>query len=167
MSAIVEVPGYANLRDFSRDFQGLIQERLERWQVLDGLLGFAWVDGAMGDTELPADEMKDEMNILFMDTYKSQALSFLKLQLPGISAHAWILVSMIPTATGFDFYVIESNAPTQNIKTHYEYGDTHLSMPYNSSWTFVPSLDFEADLDKIAESLREACGSQMKLPFAR
>ncbi|MGK5087603.1 hypothetical protein WDW86_08600 [Bdellovibrionota bacterium FG-2] len=53
MNEVVEIPGYRNIFDFSCDFSTLIQRRLERWQILDGIFRFAWIEGIRGKSALP------------------------------------------------------------------------------------------------------------------
>ncbi|MBY0415183.1 MAG: hypothetical protein K2Q18_13515, partial [Bdellovibrionales bacterium] len=45
---IVTIPGYRNFSEFSYDQQPLIQAELEKWQKVDGIAKFSWVNGLSG-----------------------------------------------------------------------------------------------------------------------
>lgn len=130
---IVEVPGYNNLYDFSRDYAQDIQRALNRWQIGDGL-AFGWLRGLVGRSRVPATELKAMMDELYQEV-KVGHVTYQKLQIPGISAHAWLVVDMSRTTNGYDLEVVDSNY--RDVRTiQYTKGMTHLNeynaVPYTS-----------------------------------
>lgn len=94
---------------------------------------------------------------LFLAHEQNRALTFLKLQVPGLVAHSWIVIDLLPTPSGYEIYSIDSNVPAETLRTQYVFGDTHLSFPY-APLRFVPHLDFQGDLRKMGAALTKTCG---------
>ncbi len=131
--AVVEVPGYHNLYEFSSDYHQEIQSALNRWQIGDGL-AFGWLRGLTGSSHVAPSKLKSMMDELYQEV-KSGHVTYQKLQIPGIQAHAWLVVDMSKTASGYDLEVVDSNY--RDIRTiHYQKGMTHLNeynaVPYTS-----------------------------------
>lgn len=45
MNHVIEIPGYANLYEFSADYAREMIQSLENWQVSDGVFGGGWING--------------------------------------------------------------------------------------------------------------------------
>ncbi len=162
---IVEIPGYSNFFDFSRDYSDVILRRLSQWQLEDGIAGFRWIDGLVGRTHIPAKRLKARMDDLYRRYRAKRELMFHKLQVPGIAAHAWLLVDMMPSVDsdddGYLLQVIDSNYPMHTIEIRYRVGDTSLVVPYDGDWTLVPYVDYGMDLKRIRASIRKYCGRRI------
>ncbi|MDG0816822.1 hypothetical protein [Bdellovibrio svalbardensis] len=131
--AVVEVPGYHNLYEFSTDYHREIQSALNRWQIGEGI-AFGWLRGITGRTRVEPGTLKVMMDELYQEVKRGH-VTYQKLQIPGIMAHAWLVVDMNKTLMGYDLEVIDSNY--RDIRTiHYQKGMTHLneynSVPYTS-----------------------------------
>jgi len=151
----VTINGYRDLQDFSIDHQDVIQENLEAWQISNGGFGLGFLDGLAGSTSVAANELKTLMD----DTY-NRLVTFRKpiyqvLQLPGITAHGWLVIGIQTTSTGYNFSVVDSNYRDlqtwsyTNGSTEFHYG----SYPF-VSYTTNRGLKEEALLTK---RLNEAC----------
>ena len=155
--SVVEIPGYENMHDFSADFQDLIQKELNRWQADDGTIGFGWIDGLAGQSKyLDPALLKQSMDDLYNLVVVQKEIVFEKLQLPGISAHAWLVIDMIPEGSDYQLKVIDSNYPDETKTIDYHMGDTHVTMDY-TGWTFIPYVDQKRDLPAIQASLQSYC----------
>ncbi|MBA7637135.1 Peptidoglycan glycosyltransferase MrdB [subsurface metagenome] len=159
-SRVVEIPGYENLREFSSDWEDLLLKKLEDWQKVDGIFGFAWVGGLAGKTEVSPEELKDKMDNLFKEVRTENKIVYQKLQQPGIRAHSWLVFDMKKTSDG---YVLRTtNSSSSNMKVaHYKIGDQYFRHRFGiiSYYTFVPYTEFENELKKIRAAQERYCRS--------
>ena len=105
---IVVVPGYKNLREFSAVNYKEVQNKLEDWQETDGILHFQWVAGLSGSTKVDAGNLESKMDALYERIQKGEVV-YQKLQMPGVVAHAWLVVGMERVSDGYKLEVLDSN----------------------------------------------------------
>ena len=150
---IVMIPGYHSLYDFSDDWQQLIQNSLESWQISNTLI-FKWIAGLTGITENTPENMKERMDQLYQLVRRGEVV-YQKLQLPGISAHAWLVIGMQPIAEGYKLSVVDSNY--SSVKTlYYINGDVGIyHAPYGGY--FVPYVEEQSELEKIKKVSQKFC----------
>lgn len=150
--------GYKNLYEFSRAHSSAIQKNLEEWQISNGGFQLGFLDGLMGSVSLPAQEFK-----MLMDTtyqyWQRQRPIYQVLQLPGMTAHSWLIVAMEPvlqgSEEGYKFQVIDSNYSTPQ-NWNYRYGETsflYSRSPFISYTTHRGILEEEI----LTKRLTEAC----------
>lgn len=155
---VVAIPGYSNLRDFSFEHWGIFQKRLETTQLVEGLFLFSWIDGLSGADELPPEKMKEQFDAIYEEV-RDEGVAYVKLQMPGIDAHAWIISDMAPTAEGYMLNFIDSNC-TGPGTYHYKVGDTHIFPNWISGNLGVPYLQRSKELRRmkriIARFMEEA-----------
>ncbi|MBI2606775.1 MAG: hypothetical protein HYW49_11920 [Deltaproteobacteria bacterium] len=156
MNRVVEIPGYANLYEFSSDFEQVIQERLEFWQAWDGFVNQAWIRGLAGSTHMRAKKMAARMDRLYQEVEGSHRIVFQMLQLKGITSHSWLVAGMTRILNGYQLHVVDSNAPLVTRTFLYRYGDTTIYSPSFKEY-FVPYRGFTRDLRKIFRTIREYC----------
>jgi hypothetical protein len=146
--------GYKNLYEFSIAHPNAIQKNLEEWQVSNGGFQLGFLDGLTGTTTLPAVEMKILMDKTFQQM-KLQRPLFQVLQLPGITAHAWLITGIQQTDKGYRFQVVDSNY--SQIQTwNYQYGDSGFSygrLPFVNYTTYRGILEEES----LSRRLTEVC----------
>lgn len=106
---IVVVPGFKNLREFSRVNYKEVLNKLEDWQETDGILHFQWLAGLSGNTKVKSDALEVKMNELYERIQKGEVV-YQKLQMPGITAHAWLVVGMEKVSDGYLLEVLDSNS---------------------------------------------------------
>ncbi len=157
MSGFVEIPGYKNFKTFSADFHRLIQARLEAWQIRDATLGFAWIEGLAGDSSLPADELLKTMDTVFDRVVKQREIVVLKMQVSGMRAHAWLLVDMHETLSGYDLEIIDSNYASKTYIIHYRIGDETIARVYPREVRFIPHIIYEDDQERLDRVVRRDC----------
>lgn len=157
MNRVVEIPGYANLHEFSSDFERVIQERLEFWQAWDGFFNQAWIRGLSGGTRMRAGKMAARMDRLYQEVEGSHRIVFQMLQLEGITSHSWLVAGVTKIANGYLLHIVDSNAPLATRTFLYRYGDTTIYSPSFKEY-FAPYRGFTRDLRKILRTLREYCG---------
>jgi hypothetical protein len=131
----VEIPGYRDLQDFSWEHAKAIQNTLENWQLTDGLIGQQWVEGLRGGSETSVEGMKQQMDALY-ERVSAGEVVYQVLQLPGVVAHAWLVVGMQKTDRGYHLIVIDSNYGAGVNSWYYDEGMT--SMSYSRYGNFVP-----------------------------
>ncbi len=135
--AVVEIPGYSNFFDFTKDFSDEIQSALDTWQLTDGGLMFGWVRGVSGQTKVSPKELKKMMDESYDLVKNKNQIIYQKLQIPGITSHAWLVVDMtkLQEQDGYALEVVDSNYPGHVKRVNYYNGDVDISY---SGWTFVP-----------------------------
>lgn len=122
---VVAIQGYRCFRDFTLDHRAVIQRFLERMQILDGILRFAWVDGLSGRSSLPPGRLAALMDSIF-ESNERDGLSYVKLQVPGWDAHAWIITEMRRAADGgYLIRYLDSNS-TSAALCRFVPGDTRI-----------------------------------------
>ena len=155
MSHVVEIPGYSNLADFSRDFKDVIQHRLNDWQIFDAFVNQAWIIGLKGHYTVSAAKFQSIMDDLYQQVKSSDLVLFDMLQFQGIDAHAWLVAGMEKTSDGYAISIVDSNFPTQNITYNYHHGDQDFIYPDQTQ--FVPYISFNADLRRIERTISDYC----------
>lgn len=151
---LTEIPGFNNFEEFSIAFEKEIQDELERWQRFESLR-FTWIRGLRGASSVSAEWLKELMDNLYEEVVTNNNIAFQKLQMKGVTAHAWLVVNMAKSADGYELEVVDSNFPNQT--THYQYriGDNHLQYPYIGQ--FVPYLENVNEMNWINETIQEEC----------
>jgi hypothetical protein len=111
---VVAIPGYASLREFSEANRGEIQKLLERRQLQDGVLRFAWVDGLTGSPSVESRRLEDLMDRIHAETL--EGLAYVKLQIRGLDAHSLVFTEMEPLrGGGYRCSYLDSNWPGERI----------------------------------------------------
>ena len=134
---IVAVPGYRNLLQFSWQHATEIQDYLNQMQWT-ATLNFDWINGLQGSSEVSAIKLKNIMDQTFFQIKYQKKVVFQMLQRAGPAAHAWLVVDMDKTSTGYNMKVIDSNAPLKSFIYEYKYGMTNFK--YNDA--FVDRFEF-------------------------
>ncbi|MGK5081690.1 hypothetical protein WDW37_00170 [Bdellovibrionota bacterium FG-1] len=157
MKWIVVIPGYFDFQSFTADFYDLVQARLEAWQREDGILKFRWISGLTGHTQVAPSSLQYIMERIHDMVAVQHRIVFEKLQIPGIAAHAWLLIGSEQTPEGYTIQVIDSNDPHSTQEIRYQFGDRSLSLA-GSGTPLVPYLMYEGDLVRIFTTLSRQCG---------
>ena len=152
---IVVIPGYRNFSDFTYDYQPMIQLELEKWQKADGIAKFNWVMGLKGANEVSADKMKEQMDELYEYVEKEGNIAYQKLQIKGVTAHAWLVVRMKKVPNGYDLQVLDSNFP--NSTSIYNYREGMTSMNHWSYGKFTPYLERRNELEFVKLGVLKLC----------
>lgn len=152
--------GFKNFYELSYLHSSEIQKNLEEWQIANGGFQLGFLDGLRGSTFVPADELRSLMDETFELFQSSQKPIYQVLQLPGVTAHAWLISNMITTSNGYQFSVVDSNYfEIQN--WNYRYGDTgffYSGSPF-IAYTTRRGVDEEVALTK---RLNEVCNATKK-----
>lgn len=145
---VVAIPGYRCFRDFTLDHREVVQRFLEHMQLSDGLLRFAWVDGLAGRSSLPPGRLAALMDSLY-ESNEREGLSYVKLQIPGWDAHAWIITEMRRAADkGYLVRYLDSNS-TSASSCRFVPGDVQVG------GRGVPWLQRTRELRKIGKAIEE------------
>ena len=152
---VIEIPGYRNFSEFSYYHQKEIQRELEKWQKGDGVLKFNWVIGLSGDTVVSASKMKELMDELYDYVEVQGNIAYQKLQMKGVTAHAWLVVNMKRSGNGYDLEVLDSNFPSRTNIYRYREGMTNFSHEYYGQ--FTPYLERKGEMDKVILSIMKQC----------
>ncbi len=125
---VVKIPGYKNLKEFSKTYRKYIQRQLNKWQLKDGFLKFAWVNGLQGRSSTTPEKLENMMDKLYQIVEGQKNLTYTKLQLQGIVAHAWLVYRMKKMPNGYEIFFIDSNWASQPKKYYYQYDDKTLDV---------------------------------------
>lgn len=154
--SIVTIPGFSHFSEFSSAYQKEIQTELNAWQLFDGVVLGSWIDGLKGTTKVKAELLEKMMKTLYQYVEVDKKIAYQKLQIKGITSHAWLVVGMKPGPHGFEIGLIDSNKPTMSRNYSYKIGDT--SFFEKSYGDFVPYLEFTREELRISSVAKKFCG---------
>lgn len=137
---VVTIPGFFNVQDFSSQNKNAIQKELESWQIYDGIVLSQWIDGLNGRTKIRPELLKIRMDELYQYVEVKKKIAYQKLQIKGITSHAWLVVSVKPMPAGYDLEVIDSNHPGETEFYSYKFGDDSFFI--SKYGNFVPYLEY-------------------------
>lgn len=151
---MVQVPGFANLGEFSAKYKPEIIRSLENWQLMDGLLGFTWLRRLDG----PASVEPSVLRRIFDDTFElvenRKMVVFHMLQMDGIGAHSWLVLGLKKQANGYDFMVADSNF--NDIAMWVEFRDGMRQIPIYKTVPYIQP-DFDQETLRENEISRQLC----------
>lgn len=150
---IIEVPGFANLYDFSRSHDDLILRELEAWQRKDGFINQQWVAGLSGSSENRPEALEKKMDDLFARIQAGEVV-YQKLQMPGVVAHAWLVLGMTQTSDGYQLLVLDSNTYSPDT---YTYRKGMTSFNYFGYSHFVPYTGKTKEEAKLRRIVAKDC----------
>lgn len=153
---IILIPGFHNFSEFSNTYKKEIIKELAEWQLFDGIILSAWINGLKGNTKEPAPKMKKMMDELYQYVSINKKVAYQKLQIKGIVAHAWLVVGMKKNDNGYDLGVIDSNYPTMTMNYNYKLGQENFY--YESYGYFVPYLEFTREEKRLVSIGKSFCG---------
>lgn len=154
-SEVVMIPGVSDFNEFSNQYRSLIQSELENWQLVDGFIKQSWVIGLAGSSEVSPANLEKKMDQLYKYVVKENNIAYEKLQIKGITAHAWLVVDMKKVKDGYDLFVIDSNYYQYPIEYNYRKGDTSFNHPFYGN--FVPYLEQKGEMKKIKKVITKFC----------
>lgn len=155
LKQVVEIPGYENFETFTREWKNVVTDYLDQWQIKNGLKG-AWIRGVSGSTDPNPTYMAELMKTLYQKVAVQKRVTYLKLQYPGITAHAWLVVDIKKLTDGYLLYVIDSNY--RRVITHrYYQGDGDVRPLREKGVRFVPYIEQEEDFQKMNKAIKAYC----------
>lgn len=155
---IIEIPGFRNFYEFSRNHLAEIQRELEKWQKSDGILKFNWVIGLSGDNVVSAEKMKEQMDELYQYVEVEGNIGYQKLQIKGVTAHAWLVLNVKVTKNGYDLEVLDSNFPSQT--SVYKYREGQTSFKHYAYGEFTPYLERKGEMEKVQMTILKKCNPE-------
>lgn len=155
-TSVVTIPGYANLAEFSAQNQKYIQKELNDWQLYDGVILGSWIDGLKGDTKVSASTLQAMMNEVYNYVAVEKKIAYQKLQIKGITSHAWLIVGMKQMPSGIDLGFIDSNNPRMSEVYSYKLGDQSFNV--RGYGDFVPYLEFKREELRLSSVGKDFCG---------
>jgi hypothetical protein len=161
-SRVTVIPGFKNFQEFTATYAQEIQSALNAWQIRDGFIKQAWIDGLWGSTHQESDKLKRNIDKLYVEVEKKYRIVYVKLQIPGIDAHAWLIVDMVKTATGYEITYIDSNAPNQTLTYNYKYGDITFDGGFYYGDMIPYTRHFE-ELRKIQVEMLRFCNPKLAM----
>ena len=162
MSRVVTIPGHHDFASFTEAHKSQVQKLLNEWQASDGFINQQWVRGISGQSILSPQGLKNQMDYIF-NFYKESPLPvWLMAQIKGITAHAFLLIDMIPNGDGFEMKLIDSNKPLITRTVYYSFGDRNLTLD-DKKYTFIPYTGFQKDFKLIAQALQRHCPNNLNL----
>jgi hypothetical protein len=100
---------------------------------------FAWKKGLSGSSKVSPAKIKEIMDQIFEEVEVKKNIAFNKLQVPGIIAHAWLVVHMEKVLGGYNLEILDSNFPSATEIYRYREGDTSIN--YHGYFHFTPYLE--------------------------
>lgn len=156
---VVNIPGFANLKEFSAAYSNEIIKELEDWQLVDGFVKQKWMQGLSGKSSSVSD-MKTEMDKMYEKVAVNKQLTYAKVQLQGVTSHAMMVGEMEKTADGYTLQVIDSNSGSEVTTYHYKEGDDSLKLApgmIGDVDSFVPYVEFTNEVEKMEKVIASTC----------
>jgi hypothetical protein len=154
----IVIPGYKNFQEFTHENQSLIQKELNAWQLFDGVVLGGWIDGLKGETKIDSELLRNKMNELNDYVAVKNKIGYVKLQIKGITSHAWLIIDSKPETNGLVIGYIDSNWPLQTNEYQYKWGDQSFNL--KSYGDFVPYLEFTREEEKLNSVAQSFCNNQ-------
>lgn len=155
---VIHIPGFENFAQFALENEALIQKELEKWQKHDGFIRFAWIKGLLGTVKNSPKKMKKLMDKIFEEVESNKNIAYNKLQLPGIEAHAWLVVHMEKVENGYNLEILDSNISDHTEVYKYREGETSLrGIAGDDELEFSPYLDQTREMKKINRVISKEC----------
>lgn len=155
-NSVVSIPGYTNFEEFSKENQTLIQTELNDWQLYDGVVLGGWIDGLKGDTSVPPGVLEGMMNEVYDYVAIKKKIAYEKLQIKGITSHAWLVVGIKKMPGGYEVGYLDSNSPRMSL--NYSYKTTDSSFFIKGYGDFVPYLEFKREEERLVDAGKIFCG---------
>ncbi len=153
---IIIIPGFSSFLEFSETYKKEILAELESWQLYDGVVLGSWIDGLKGDTKVKPEVLKSLLDKVFTYVETDKKIAYQKLQIKGITSHAWLIVGMKKMVSGYEIGLIDSNNPKMCENYSYKEGDE--SFFQKSYGNFVPYLEFTREEERISHVAKVFCG---------
>lgn len=154
--SIVTIPGFSNFAEFSAAYKNEIQAELNAWQRFDGIVWGVWIDGLKGSTKVKPEVLNTMMDTVYQYVEVDKKIAYQKLQIKGITSHAWLIVGMKKAEAGYEIGLIDSNMPRMSRNYTYKIGDS--SFNEKSYGDFVPYLEFTREESRISSVAKKFCG---------
>lgn len=158
---VVIVPGFLNVKDFTQYYQKEIQGLLNDWQILEGGLQGGWQRGIQGKTSLDPKVLSPMMDRLYDYVENQKKIAYQKLQIKGITAHAWLVHRMKKMEDGYILSYVDSNAPQEVLTYHYKYTDRSFFI--KGYGNFVPYLEFVKEEERLTTVAKNYCQTGVNL----
>jgi hypothetical protein len=153
--SIIEISGFSSISEFTETYKSMIQAELDKWQLYDGVVLGGWIDGLKGDTKIDPNILLEKMNTLNTYINVDKKIAYQKLQIKGITSHAWLVVNYKQNETGADLGYIDSNNPRSTMLYQYKKGDDSF---YVSGYGhFVPYLEFQKEEERLKLVAKNFC----------
>lgn len=151
---VVVIPGFRNFYEFSSTYSNEIQRELESWQRAHGAKG-GWITGLKGKPVVSPEKMQLLMDELYQEVKVKGRIAYQKLQIKGITAHAWLMIDMKQTTNGYMLEVLDSNFPHETRIYEYVLGQTNFTHEYYGN--FTPYLEEQDESQNIETALSNYC----------
>ncbi|MBS1961541.1 MAG: hypothetical protein JST04_04955 [Bdellovibrionales bacterium] len=166
---VVTIPGYADFRSFTKDFEPVVQSELNAWQLRDAFINQAYLRGLSGVSHYRHPEkFRARLEKVFTEYNEARArgdVVWVMLQMRGIASHASLIRGMELTPDGgFRIAMVDSNFPDKLVEYVARPGDLELnpSSIQVDDYTSVPYAGFTRDLRRIHRAVERYCDPDFK-----
>lgn len=155
---VVELPGFGSFREFSEKYQDQIQSCLESSQIIEGAFLFAWINGLSGKSRVSSEKMQKQMDEIYGEV-TGNGLAYVKLQIPGWDAHAWLISEIQVTNTdsngnnSYEYKFLDSNWLNCPLCWKHNPGDEYIEIGGTNFG--VPYLQREWELRRIKRTIKK------------
>lgn len=168
MKSVVEIPGYANLFDFSTDHFDYMQEEFNDWQKRDTLNGVRRaINPFRPSVNIYNESLEETLYRLNVLVNEEKVLPFVLEQVPGIGVHSYLVVKVeVEGATNYEkktvLTLIDSDAPFVKKAILDPESGNRLQFINTQTGKFEKRgyaiyIDFNRDLVKIENALKQFC----------
>ena len=155
---VTVIGGYESLAAFTDDFQAVIQKQLNERQLRTAL-DFGWARGLTGKTSDDPSTIAAGMDRLYEQVNTEHKIVYQMLQLPGVDAHAWLVVGMTRTDLGYHLQMLDSNLPQAISTFDYTRGDTSEGYLYEQD-PFIAYTQQDNKFGTYESRIQGYCGNR-------
>jgi hypothetical protein len=157
-NAVVTIPGYRNFKEFSRDWKQTIVDYLSWWELSNATTRFTWLTHGLRSVRTStARSLQAEMDKIYNYVTLQKKVAYVMLQMRGIMAHAWLVIAMDRTATGYKLRYIDSNYQDEVLTYEFRQGQRFVVADVLANIDAAPYLLEEDELERQLSSVRAYC----------
>ena len=138
---VIRVPGYPNVRAFTKDFAKELKTVLEKAQVAS-ILKFRFLEGLKGKSKLPADELRARMLDIYSRVHSEKRILYAMVQNPGLRTHSLLFFDAELKNDGIDFSVLDSMFTRARV-LRYKFGDREIEALFGGGVPYLMHNNFE------------------------
>lgn len=125
---ITHVQCFNNLHDFTLAHKNQLLRLVSDWQVQD-TYNLHFILGLKGSPRIRPEKLAANIEEIYHLVKVRHQITYAMLQLPGVASHAWLVIDVVRTNTGFILDVLDSNFPKHILRVEYKYGNGEISLP--------------------------------------
>lgn len=160
--SVVEISGYKNWFEFTKDNHKMIDTFLSDWQITD-TLKFKFLNGLRAPRHQSPENFAKTMDEIYQEVMVYDRVLYTMISIWGPMNHGWLVLNVEKTQNGYVLSVIDSNFVGQIKEIRWNRGEPNINAIYSDDMGI--SIQQQYDFRRIAKALRNYCGGET--PFTQ